>query len=47
MAVEKIRTLMLITQWILLAMQIATGIKWFVIPIVLLMIGIMVLNKYE
>jgi len=47
MSVRTIRTLIVIIQGILLALQIATGIKWFFIPIVLLCLVNLVLQKYE
>ena len=44
MEIEIIRTLMLITQGVLLAIQITTGFKWLFIPIVLLMFGVVALD---
>ena len=47
MKIAMIRTLIVIIQFILLAIQIATGIKWIVIPIVLLMIICLALREFE
>ena len=47
MKIAMIRTLIAIIQIILLFIQIATGIKWLCILIILLMIVCLALQKYE
>ena len=47
MSVENIRTLIVIIQGTLLAIQIATGIKWLCIPIILLGVVCVILQKHE
>jgi hypothetical protein len=47
MKIAMIRTLIVIIQMILLFIQIATGIKWLCIPIILLVILCLALQKYE
>ena len=47
MNIAMIRTLIVIIQFILLAIQIETGIQWLFIPITLLMIICIYLRKYE
>lgn len=47
MKIEMIRTLIVIIQFILLAIQIVTGIKWLFIPIVLLAIICFALKEFE
>jgi hypothetical protein len=47
MKIAMIRTLIVIIQMILLFIQMATGIKWLFIPIVLLMIICLALREFE
>lgn len=47
MEISTVRTLATVVQVVLLAIQIVTGIEWMCIPIVLLMLIVVCLQKYE